>query len=202
MSRTWNKIDETSLPQVRHLRPDDDCWYAKDFVAGTGYQGGAVNSDIVNFKKSPGAQGQYYREQAISKFALEASELFKCDDGIKYTVTAIPSSKMKIDPLYDHRFEDFFNELKRFAPCIDVVWPVVESKGQSPSHQGGTRNPNDLMNGYSYNGFPSGVPKLLFVFDDVLTTGAHFRAFKDFIIQQGFQGKVCGIFWAKARNSI
>jgi hypothetical protein len=41
-----------------------------------------------------------------------------------YVVTAIPSSKVNTDPLYDRRFEDFFTQLKNFCLRIDVVLPL------------------------------------------------------------------------------
>lgn len=196
----WKKIDPITLSLIGNLQPADECFYAKDYVAGSGFQGGEVNSDILNFKKPPNAPGQNYRVQAINKFALEASRLINCDSGRSYFVTAIPSSKAKSDPLYDNRFEDFFTQLKKFCPCIDVVWPVDAINTVTPSHQSsGVRNPNTIKQNYRYVGFSGSQPDRIIVFDDLLTSGAHFRAYKDFILQSGFTGNVIGIFWAKSQ---
>lgn len=194
----WKKIDAITISTITHLNNSDECFYAKDYLTGFGFQGGSANSDILNFKKAPGTPGQHYRAQAINKFALEASSLFDCDSGKKFAVTAIPSSKVTTDPLYDRRFEDFFDQLKQFCPCLEVFWPVVAINTVQPIHQtSGARNPNSLMQNYRYTGFPNTEPSNLIVFDDLLTSGAHFRAYKDFIIQSGFGGKVFGVFWAK-----
>jgi len=198
MSRAWKSIDQISLTTIRHLRADDVCIYAKDYISGAGFQGGVVNSDILNFKKTKDVSGQHYRTQAIHKFALEASELFDCDKGKKYTVTAIPSSKAKTDPLYDDRFEDFFSQLKNFCPCIDIVWPVSLRETIKSAHHGGTREPNEIRKNYVYEGFLEEAPEFIIVFDDVLTSGAHFRACKDFLLASGYTGKIYGVFWAKA----
>lgn len=67
------------------------------------------------------------------------------------------------------------------------------------SHIGGSRTPATIASSYTFQGFTGNMPEFILVFDDVLTTGAHFRAFKDFLIQSGYTGKVYGLFWAKTK---
>ena len=86
------------MNNLPYLNPDDECYFAKDYYSGIGYQGGEVNNDILNFKKVPNVPGQNFRTEAIYKFALEASSLFDCEKKAPYAVTAIPSSKSKSDP--------------------------------------------------------------------------------------------------------
>lgn len=199
----WNRIGEIELAlgTLNHLNTTDICLYAHDFIRGTGFQGGQVNSDVLNFKKGPNENGQHYRTQAINKFALDASSLFDCNNpDNSYLVSAIPSSKSKVDPEYDHRFEDFFKQLQKFCPCVNVIWPVTVINSTQASHQtSGVRNPQMIMQNYLFNGFSGINPVNLIVFDDVLTTGAHFRAYKDFLSQNGFQGNIFGVFWAKSK---
>jgi hypothetical protein len=196
---TWKRIDLITYPTKVHLQETDECYYAKDYIAGAGFQGGIVNSDILNFKKTPTLSGQQYRTQAIQKFADEVSHFLDCDLGKIFSVTAIPSSKIKTDSEYDNRFEDFFQELKKRCPCIDVVWPVIAMSSVPATHQSKSpRNPIMIMQNYQFNGFDGFTPDRLIVFDDLLTSGAHFRAYKDFLIQSKFKGEVIGVFWAKS----
>lgn len=199
MSNYWKKIDGIEKQTISNFLADDECYYAHDFIRSTGYQGGPANDNVINFKKAPNTLGQNYRTAAIYKFALDASSLIDCESGRTYTVTAIPSSKSKTDPLYDNRFEDFFIELAKLRPCIDVQWPITNRATVTPSHGGGTRSATILTSNYVFNGFTGAVPDFIFVFDDVLTSGAHFRAFKDFLIQSGYSGKVYGLFWTKTK---
>jgi hypothetical protein len=200
MAGHWKKIDAIELLNLPHLNSDDDCYYAKDYYSGTGYQGGEVNNDILNFKKAPNLPGQNYRTEAIYKFAIEASVLIDCESKKTYAVTAIPSSKSKSDPLYTKRFEDFFSELSKIRPCLDVIWPVSSKITITPAHIGGYRNPKNIEENYQFDGFKENAPDFILVFDDVLTSGAHFRAFKDFLIKSGYSGKVYGVFWAKSKK--
>ncbi len=200
MTSHWKKIDAIELENLQYLNADDICYYAKDFFSGTGYQGGEVNNDIFNFKKKPNERGQNYRTEAIYKFALETSVLFDCEGEGTYPVTAIPSSKAKSDPNYTKRFEDFFSELIKLRPCLDVIWPVSIKTTVIPAHAGGIRNPKNIEENYIFNGFEGNTPDYILVFDDVLTSGAHFRAFKDFLKKSGYGGKVYGIFWAKSKR--
>lgn len=178
------------------------CYYARDYISKAGgFNRCITNSAILNFKKSPIADGQQYRTQAINLFAQEAQLLIDCKDNKTFTVTAIPSSKSKDDPNYDNRFEDFFNVLRVLRPCIKVQWPVRIKNSTDPTHLAkGIRDPKIIASNYIYHGLTSDLPDSLLVFDDVLTTGAHFRAFKDFIRSSGYAGNVYGIFWAKAKS--
>jgi hypothetical protein len=199
MSNYWKKIDGIEKQSISNFQIDDECFYAHDFLPSRGFQGGLANNNVLNFKKAPSTPGQNYRTGAIYKFALDASSLIDCESGKTYAVTAIPSSKCKSDPLYDNRFEDFFIELAKLRPCIDIQWPVINQATVTPSHSGGSRTPATIAASYTFKGFTGNAPEFILVFDDVLTTGAHFRAFKDFLIQSGYRGRVFGLFWTKTK---
>ena len=119
------------------------------------------------------------------------------------TPNAIPSSKHKDNFEYDRRFEDFFEEFLKLRPNLNIEWPIdIKQTGQA-SHQGGLRNPEECKNNYIWKGFSSkkSLGKLC-VFDDVLTTGAHFRAVSDFLRENGYKGQIIGIFWSRAISSM
>ncbi|MEI8347697.1 MAG: hypothetical protein WCG27_09525 [Pseudomonadota bacterium] len=196
----WKKIDLLTFPQLRFLKTDDKCYFARDYKAGAGFESGETNSLIMNFKKSPLADGKQYRDSAINKFAEEASILFDRNKTTEYFVSAIPSSRIKSDSLYDHRFEDFFNALRSLRPCVSLVGPVENVQTIPASHFGGPRASEAIKANYRWIGFSGSTPERIIIFDDVVTIGTHFRAYSDFLRDNKFQGEIIGVFWAIARS--
>ena len=208
----------------RHLKAEDCCFYAREYQAGKNWKAGETNQLISNFKKLRSLKtieyhGQTvqvispewpYREKAVQQFQKEWFYFF--ENYIQHTsdrettITAIPSSKHKTDLEYDNRFEDLFKKItetfsKRYHDVIlNVEWPV-EIKNTMPAFHISTENrlpPGKIKANYQWKGFKQQSPKTLFIFDDVITTGAHFRAISDFLMENGYTGKIIGIFWAKA----
>lgn len=222
-----DKEDELTgiLSNRPYLRENDWCVYAREYQSGKDYRAGETNSFISNFKKSASkikpkygrllsfdgpaktikvsSPQSHYRREAVGKFKEEIKQLFKqikLEATQNITVTAIPSSKRRDDPEYDNRFEDLFNELAKEYSGLCVEWPV-EIKQTVQSAHGSTKVrpfPEQIKANYSWKGFKREFPKRLYVFDDVITTGAHFRAFSDFLRDNEYNGEIVGVFWAKA----
>ena len=198
MQIKWRKLPKKPLHCHRHINNDDICIYSREYIS-EGYTASQTNSLILNFKKSPSKKANRsewtYRQQAIEQFKNEIETLFKQD--LSITITALPSSKHKTDSEYDKRFEDLFKELLKSRPLLKVEWPVEIKETSQASHLGGERNPADIKKNYIWKKFEDSRIKRLCVFDDVLTTGAHFRAISDFLRENGYTGKIIGIFWAR-----
>lgn len=192
----WHILEQ---PHSHHyIEKDDYCLYTREYVSGYGYQGGPTNRLILNFKKSPNKKRTpewKYRIQAVETFKTEAEKLFKPDSNV--SITAIPSSKQKTHPDYDWRFEDLFATLLKSRPNLSIKWPIKVKKTEQSSHRGGRRNPEEIKENYIWKGFEK-IPKRLCIFDDVLTTGAHFRAFSYFLKENGYTGQIIGTFWSRA----
>ena len=187
-------------PHSHHYIKDSDiCLYRREYISGAGYQGGPTNSLILNFKKAPprktNSSAWKHRQKAIKQFKNEIEILFKKD--LSITITAIPSSKDKAHPEYDHRFEDLFTELLKSRPSLKVEWPIEVKETRQASHLSGERNPEDIKKNYIWKGFEDSRIKKLCVFDDVLTTGANFRAMSDFLMENRYAGRIIGIFWSR-----
>ena len=194
--KLWNILEKpNSYP---HIKDDDLCIYAREYVAGGyGYKGGPTNQLIINFKKVPpfkiNTSKWKYREDAIEIFAMETVQLPRLK-----TVTAIPSSRTKNHSKYDNRFEDFFARLLKSRSYLSVEWPVEIKKTVPASRCQGDRDPKSIKENYSWRGFKNKPPEELYIFDDVLVSGAHFRAISDFLKENNYTGKIIGVFWAKA----
>ncbi len=197
MNPGWNRFEKEHL---LYIKPDDVWIYAKEYKSGTGYEGGPVNSLVLNLKKSPSKKNTPewpHRENAVRQFKEDVTPLLKINPkgGV---LTAVPSSKTKNHPEYNNRFEDLFREiLKSLPPGWLVEWPVEIKKTEKSSHLSRERNPEILKKNYIWKGFKNKEPKILCVFDDVITTGAHLRAMSDFLRENGYKGKIIGICWAK-----
>ena len=197
MNLKWKKCEQG---QVFHLKENDFLVYAREFVSGKGYQGGLTNSLILNFKKPPYKKENppewKHREKAVKQFAKEIELLLR---SIKRAVlTAIPSSNKKDHPKYDNRFEDLFIEILKSHPEWIIEWPVEIKENIEPSHISKEKNPDVLKKNYFWKGFKNKEPEALYIFDDIMTTGAHFRAMSDFLRENQYKGKIIGICWAKA----
>ena len=211
-----------------HLKAEDRCFYAREYQAGKNWKAGETNQLISNFKKPRSlktieSQGQTvqvvspewsYREKAVQQFQKEWFCFF--EDYIQQTsdreiaITSIPSSKAKTHPEYDNRFEDLFEAIaktfsKRYPDVIlNIEWPV-KIKNTMPAFHISSANrlpPRKIKANYQWKGFKQQSPKNLFIIDDVITTGAHFRAMSDFLRENKYKGNIWGIFWAKAIRKI
>lgn len=195
--KTWYKLEESYLHFHVHIKSDDKCVYAREYKSQSGFKY-RTNQLIWNFKKSPLKKETpewQYRTEAITVFTKEIEKLFKPNSNA--TITAIPSSKPNTHPEYDNRFEDLFKELVKIRPNLNIECPVEIQNIIKPAHHGGSRDPEDIKKNYKWKGFKN-IPEKIGILDDVLTTGAHFRAMSDFLKENGYNGQIIGIFWSRA----
>jgi hypothetical protein len=198
LSNFWKKINILSENYPHYLKGEENCWYARDYISGGGIEGEA-NQLILNFKKSVDKRGSnqwHYRDQAVSQFARELAPLFGDNP---FHIMAIPGSKPWAHPENNQRFQDVFKDLKRLRANLTIHWPIDCQNAVTGSSQGGTRSPVQIKSNYVWRGFISEINQILIV-DDVITSGAHFRACADFLRENGFQGEVLGFFWAKTKS--
>lgn len=194
--RLWKEIDDSI--NIWYLDNSDRCLFAREFKRGLGYQGGDTNQLILNFKKDGTKRNSpewRWRNVAVQKFADELSYLFKPET--KLALTSIPSSCVESDPKYDCRFEDLFEKLLLKFPKLRVENPIKCKSSVESAHSGvGTRKPAIIKDNYLWEGFKTPTNHLAII-DDVITTGGHFKAFTDFLKENGYAGGYTGVFWAR-----
>lgn len=192
----WYKLNQK---QLEHMKEDDYWVYAGEYISGAGYHK-SMNSLILNFKKSPlekETEAWKYRGKAIKQFKEDIESLLGSYP--KIVLTAVPESRRRGDPEYTKRFEDLFQEILGSHSKWIVEWPIEIKETTESSHNFGPRDPDLLMGNYTWKGFKHGEPEVLFVFDDVITTGAHLRAVSDFLRSHNYKGKIIGVCWAKTQ---
>ena len=198
----WSRLDRKSHEEFPvYLDDSDDCYFAREYIAGGGFQASEANQLISNFKKGVDRKDNIYewrhRIHAVNKFALELSNALA-----KNIILAnIPSSKCLSDPEYDNRFEDMFLVLKKLRPDLKIENPISSIVSVVASHHGGTRNPEEISENLVWKGFEDKIPRHIVLVDDVLTSGAHFKACKELIQYHCPQTIVSGVFWARRVGS-
>ena len=87
-------------------------------------------------------------------------------------------------------------ELLKIRSDLNVEWPVSTKKTIQASHLGGERKIKRFMNNYVWKDFKK-TPEVLWIVDDVLTTGSQFRAVSNFLKNNKYNGEIIGVFWSR-----
>ncbi len=195
------KIDDLARPDHFYLTPADDCYFLGEYTARKGYAFSATNQLVLNFKKPMDKRGTAqwrYKEQAIGNAAAAFRSALN-DDWLNIaTLVPIPPSKAKDNPFYDDRIVRLLHTI-RADPPLDVRELIVQRTSTAAVHDLENRpTPDQIQANYAIDGaLRDPVSTVIGLFDDVLTTGAHYRAALA-VLQQAFPGvRVIGFFIAR-----
>lgn len=181
------------------LNEDDECFYYCTYTPG-GFSVSPHNSMVANFKKDISHKGNtdwHYRDKAIEKFALMLHSTLKSR---QYTIIPCATSKPRNSPNFNNRLDETANILKSLN--YDVQFCLDTAIEVEPTHKGGARrDPIEITRNTNWTE-PTKTPnQTIILVDDVFTTGAHFRAYKDIILSHYPFCNVIGIFLAKYDGS-
>ncbi len=194
------KIDELTRPHHRHLRDDDECYYTAEYTARGGYAYSATNDVVLNFKKEVSRRhlpDYKYKEAAIRTAALELRQGLNPEYLDIATLVPIPPSKARSDPDYDDRILRIIRTMVE-GRSADVRELIVQTGSLIAYHTGALRSPDVLAEHYAIDDSCSRPePRAIALFDDVLTTGAHFRAASSVLRERYPNVPIVGIFYAR-----
>lgn len=197
------EVDDLIRQSVPHLQAGDRCYYAREFTKNSGYQHGETNQLIFNFKKPVDRKGKpewRYKERAIAQIIKELRGLINPAFLQTCAVTWIPTSKAPQDPEYDNRLEQVAHGLAQNAPGCCVM-EIIRQRDTMPAFhsKGGYRDPGAIRSHYEIvvQQLPPTCQAIV-ALDDVLTTGAHFRAFSDTVRTTWKKLPLVGVFVARA----
>lgn len=198
----FTEIDELSRPDHYWLTDEDRCYFLGEYTARQGYGYSRTNQLIWNFKKTLDRRGRpewRYKEQAIQQAAARFRNALG-EDPPAWAFVPVPPSKARTDPLHDDRLTRMLRAIwpKRNT---DVREMIVQAKSTKAAHGSDDRpTPEDLQDRYHIdNDLTTPEPTVIAIVDDVLTTGAHYRATRAILADRFPNAQIRGLFLARAR---
>jgi hypothetical protein len=195
------KIDDLVRRDHFYLESSDECYYWGEYSARQGYSYSETNSLILNFKKSLTKHSLpewQYKERAIDTISAIFRVIFQPRMFASTTLIPVPPSKSKSHPEYDDRL---FRLLQKIGEGrnADIRELVVQTQSREAAHQSDDRpRPQDLEVIYKIDETLSRPdPGNIIVFDDVLTTGCHFKAMQKVLNHQFPNAQIFGVFIAR-----
>ena len=196
----FTEVDDLTRADHSWLADDDRCFFLGEYTARQGFAYSPTNNLILNFKKTPDRRARpewRYKELAIQ----QAAAAFRGALGVSpppWTFVPIPPSKAPHDPRYDDRV----------TQMLGVIWPgqtadvreiIVQLQSTEAAHETVVRpTPAQLEAGYRLDeALAHPRPSAIAVVDDVLTTGAHFRAASTVLARRFPAVPIIGLFIAR-----
>lgn len=206
MSYSLSKVDRLILQSGQHYHLDegDDCYFFGEYTARRGYNFGETNQLIYNLKKG-------MERAKLPDFKYKARAIATAGDLLRQhlantanldalraaTLVPIPPSKAMNDALYDDRILRILRRLDQ-GNNLDIRELIIQTETLEAFHGENRLPPHELAAKYRVDEALCGPnPNCIWLFDDVLTTGSHFKAAKQVLLQR-FPGiAVIGIFLAR-----
>jgi predicted amidophosphoribosyltransferase len=172
-----------------------------EYSARAGYAFSATNDLIQNLKKPMDRRGRpewRYKEWAINRSADLLREAVPEELIRTRTFVPVPPSKAKDDLRYDDRLLRVLARLGGDQP-IDVRELVLQQRSTAAAHESNDRpRPRDLVALYDIDETKADPePQRFVVFDDLLTTGSHFKAVAQVLGDRFPDKPIIGLFIAR-----
>ncbi len=207
MTLSLKELDESLVGDHSKIDIKDDIFYLEDYKSGGTYQGSTGNDLILNLKKGMDKKGTsewIHKERAIKKVADVVSKFM--DHGAqkvdKVYWIPVPPSKSRIDPQFDDRVYRILTLAHGMSGnhqhIIADVFHQTSSRDAFSTNKV-IRSITDLTSNYSMNDIPNYNPETdaILIFDDVLTTGCHFKAIESMILDKYDNANIKGLFVAR-----
>jgi hypothetical protein len=193
------QIDEITRAEHYYIREDDVCYHLWEYVKGGRFQEHPTNQLILNLQiaLSERANNPYrwrYKPRAIQYAANALSQVVPQDFFQHFTWIPIPPSGARGSEAHDPRLMHVLEAVRPPIPDIrEMVYKVVDhtskEKGLTPEERAVDYLIDERV--------AEPPPARIIVFDDVLTTGSHFKAMK-LVLSARFPGvPVMGVFLAR-----
>lgn len=194
------QIDDLTRPDHHYLGAGDQCLFLGEYTARKGFSFSATNQVILNFKKSVDRRGRpewQHKERAIREVGYAFANAIETNWLANATLVPIPPSKQKGDRLYDDRMLRMLQAIPA-AQLLDVRELLTQRHTMEAAHGADVRpSPDQIVQCYQTDeNLCQSAPKAIAIFDDVITTGAHFIAARR-VLETRFPGvPIFGFFIA------
>ncbi|CAE6863602.1 hypothetical protein R75461_08122 [Paraburkholderia nemoris] len=179
-------------PDHHHLPEQAKCYFWGEYTPHEHTEGklwnfSATNQLIGNLKKRMDRAGfadWRYKQEAVERVGRAFSKLWKWPNVIekhRIMLVPIPPSKARGNPMYDPRMNEILLAIGRnLGVQLDIRDCLSFSGRYGASHETDDRpTPDQLHEDLTFDavvGRPAEQPGLIFIFDDMLTSGAHYLA--------------------------
>lgn len=183
----WEKLSVTGC-----LDATDVVWINEIWCPGVKDD---YSSLLYNLKKPTDRKGTFewdYKEKAITKCSEFLNDFPKFK-GTKPVIIPMPPSKKKGTIEYDDRLVQIINKVEN-AICLDIF--DVKESVKSTHTQDQAKDLTAIQSNLEISENAQ-IPNLVYVLDDVFTTGAHFKAIKNKILEINPNAQVIGLFFFK-----
>jgi hypothetical protein len=195
------KIDDLTRPDHTFLEPEDECFYLGEYTARRGFAFSETNNLINNLRKPMERRDLpewRYKESAIITCGRMLREAINDEWLGTAMLVPVPGSKMKGDADCDDRMPRILRELGR-GRGVDIRELVFMTREVSQSHLVEQRvTLADLIASMSIDETCAEPrPSTIGIFDDVLTTGRHFKAVQSILRERFSDVPIVGVFIAR-----
>lgn len=206
----WKTFEAVENPPGHFTREErSSCYFLYDYNPDADF-GNEAKSKITNFKKDPvraSIPELQHKERAIKEFAHYLASAFIPNDEAENDyaiIIPIPSSIPKGNDGYDDRFERLGLFSERNNPLVKFQYSIQIAENQGHTRTTNRRNPSTIKENLVWTDLEEGIrSSYIYLVDDVITSGSHFRACKDFILENiGFDCHVGGLFFARTNRNI
>ena len=196
----FTEIDELTRPDHSWLTDEDRCYFLGEYTARQGYAHSPTNDLILNLKKPPARRGRpewRYKERAVQGAAAAFRQALGAAPA-RMTFVPVPPSKTRADPLYDDRIPWMLRTIWPGQPA-DIREIIIQPESADAVHDSPVRpTPSQIEAGYRIDEtLTAPEPAFIAIVDDVLTTGAHFRAANSVLAARFPAVQVVGLFIAR-----
>jgi hypothetical protein len=198
MSVRFIKIDDLIRGDHYFLDREDECYYLLEYFAGKGFGIGGANQLIANLKKKPSQKTQphyRYKRIAINTIIGYLKSVLPEDFLEGVTLVPMPPSKSKDDDEYDDRMVQILQGVCIDTEC-DLRELIILRESIKASHKSADRpRPNQLQNYFELDeDICDPAPQTIIIVDDMITTGSHFKACKNLLLNRYPNARIVGVF--------
>ena len=179
----------------------DECYYLLEFYPGKRYGFNSDNDLVKHLKRRVDRSGMMalkQKEGALRDIAnLLRPALASLFDFGATTFVPVPPSKRRVDPFYDNRVAQL---LRLACPAsADIRELIVCREEREPAHFNEVRPSAEmLLENYMLGEVGDGpVRERIVFFDDMVTSGNHFVACRQFLLTHFPGREVVGVFVAR-----
>jgi hypothetical protein len=199
--RHLTEIDDLTRPDHYYLDAGDTCLFLGEYTARKGFTFSATNQLVLNFKKSVDRRARpewQHKERAIREVGQAFAGAIQPAWLASATLVPIPPSKEKNNPLYDDRMLRMLRAIPSAHP-LDIRELLIQQQTMDAAHDANIRpGPDQIAAAYKIDeNLCEPVPGAIALFDDVITTGAHFVAARRVLQVRFPQSRVFGFFIAR-----